>query len=95
MQMFKILYRKEFLKMEETTPNIAYGLSLIMKTNETLSQGRAAKDFKKFLNEIEPFIDNEEFWELTEIENSINLMKPEEFNAWKKIASEFYFTKAT
>lgn len=80
--------------MKENTVNIAYGISLMMKKHGKLSQAKASKRFKQFLTEIEPFISEDEFWELTEIENSLQIMESEEFEAWKKIASQFYLTRA-
>lgn len=80
--------------MEENAVNIAYGLSLVMKKNGKLSQAKAARNLKALLDKIEPLISEEEFWELTEIENSLQIMESEEFEAWKKIASQFYITRA-
>lgn len=80
--------------MEENTVNIAYGLSLVMKKNGKLSQSKASRNLKALLDKIEPLISEEEFWELTEIENSLQIMDNEEFEAWKKIASQFYITRA-
>lgn len=80
--------------MEENQVNIAYGISLTMKKHGKLTQSKAPKRFKQFLSEIEPFISEDEFWKLTEIENSLQIMDNEEFEAWKKIASQFYLTRA-
>ncbi|MBG1279319.1 hypothetical protein [Lactococcus lactis] len=78
--------------VQEEMVNMAYGVSLMMKKHGTLTQAKAAKRFKKFLEEIEDLVSEEEFWELTEIENNLQMMDLDEFEAWKKLAKTYYPT---
>lgn len=78
--------------VEQNEENIAYVFSLLMKKHGKLTQSKAVRQLKNLLDAIEPFVNEEEFWELTEVHETIEMMDLEEFEQWKKIAKQFFLT---
>jgi len=78
--------------MEDSNMNIAYTFSLLMKKRGTLTQAKARKQLKTYIENVEGLISKEEFWELTEIENSIQMMDLDTFENWKNIAKQYFHT---
>ena len=74
--------------------NIAYGLSLVMKNHGKLTKQKAVNALRELLKRIEDFVDEDEFWELCEIEETIELMEAQEFEGWKKLAQRFFVTRS-